>query len=94
MGFDWMIAFTMLLEFLQECMENRSRADIEAGIRNPGLREVMALRYVLRRKFGLRGRELRDAVKEGVEYGREISDRVLTDMLDEAAAIKVVATDA
>lgn len=81
---DWMLIITMLFDFLAECMENRSRDDIEAGIRNPGMAETFALRYVLRKEFGLRRKKLRQAVREGLAYGKSMPQRVLTDLLDEA----------
>lgn len=81
---DWMLIITMLFDFLRECMENRSRDDIEAGIRDPGAAETFALRYILRKEFGLRGKKLRKAVREGVAYGKAMPQRVLTDLLNEA----------
>lgn len=81
---DWMLVITMLFDFLRECMENRSRARIKKGIRNPGFAETMALRYVLRKNFGLRGKKLRKAVREGIAYGKAMPERILDDVLDEA----------
>ena len=81
---DWMLVITMLFDFLAECMKNRSRDDIEAGIRDPGMAETFALRYILRKKFGLRGKELRKAVHGGIAYGKSMPQRVMVDLLDEA----------
>ena len=79
-----MLVITLLLDFLAECMENRSRDDIKAGVRKGGAAEHFALRYILRKKFGLRGKELRKATREGITYGRSMPERVMDDLLDEA----------
>ncbi len=81
---DWMLIITMLLEFFAECMENRSRRRIKRGIRNPGARETFALRYILRKEFGLRGKKLQKAVRKGIAYGKSMPSCILEDLLDEA----------
>ena len=90
---DWLPIVAMLLEFLQDCMANRNRAEIMAGVRNPGPRETFALWYILRKECKLRGKELRDAVQEGLAYGREMPECVMNDLLDEAEAKRVAATE-
>jgi len=90
---DWMLIVTLLFEFLQDCMVNRSRAEIMAGVRNPGARETFALRFILWKTFHLRGEALRDAVQEGLAYGREAPECVLSGLLDEAEAKRVAATE-
>lgn len=50
-----------------ECIRERNREKVEAGLNNPGIREVLALRRHLRKKEKLRGKELYRAVREGMK---------------------------
>jgi len=83
---DWMAIFTMVIEAIMACMETRSRADIEAGLRNPGALDTLTLRRIIRQETGLRFRKLNDAVAEGLAYGKSMPSEAIAEMMDEAEA--------
>jgi len=81
---DWLAIFTMVIEAIMACMETRSRADIQAGLRNPGVLETLTLRRIIRKETGLKRRALDDAVAEGLAYARTMPSSEVTAMFDEA----------
>ena len=81
---EWVAIITMVIEAIMQCMEDRSRPDIERGLRNPGLRETMVLRRIIRQEKGLTGRKLHDAVSEALAYAKAMPSEEITAMLAEA----------
>jgi len=79
---DWMAIFTMVIEAIMKCMENRSRASIAAGLADPGAAEVGQLRIILRKK-GYRGQALREKIDEGIAWVKSQPEAV-SDLMDEA----------
>ncbi len=75
---------TAIIEAIQACQEQRDRADIEAGLNNPGLLERFALRAILRKK-GYRGRKLVQKVREGMEELRSLEPDEVSALMDAAA---------
>ena len=81
---EWIAIITMVIEAIMECMENRNRVDIEAGLRRPGALETLTLRRIIRRETGFRGRKLRDAVAEGLAYAKAMPSDEITAIMAEA----------
>uniref|UniRef100_A0A6M3LRA0 Uncharacterized protein n=1 Tax=viral metagenome TaxID=1070528 RepID=A0A6M3LRA0_9ZZZZ len=81
---DWMLIFTMVIDAIMQCMENRSRPDIEASLRRPGALETLTLRRIIKQQTGLRGRALADAVAEGLAYGKSMPSEAIAAMMEEA----------
>jgi len=80
---EWIVIIEMVIEFLRECMENRNRAAIKAGLLDPGPAEILAMRKILR-KQGLRGRALRDKTMEGFGQLAVLGSAGIDELLDEA----------
>lgn len=81
---DWMLVITLIIDAIMECMENRSRAKIEAGLLDPGALESIMLRQILRTNFGLRGKALRKAHREGIKALKATPPDVIVSWCDEA----------
>jgi hypothetical protein len=81
---DWMLVITMVIEAIMKCMENRSREEILEGLCDPGALETIMLRRILIRDFGLRGKKLRKACKEGITALKATPREVLVGWVDEA----------
>ena len=84
----------IILEFLVECRETRSRADIEAGLRDPGLREVIACRRAIRAETKLRRRPLREAVSDCMRRLKDLPSAAITAAMDEVEAEYLEAREA
>ncbi len=80
---EWVLLIEKIIELIQKCRENRSRAEIEGGLKRPGIMERWALRAILREK-GLRGRELRAKVAEGIEELKSLDSDDIKELMDEA----------
>ncbi len=53
--------FTFIIQFIEalfQCIEDRPREAVEAGLNNPGRREYRAILRTLRKEEDLHGREL------------------------------------
>ena len=80
----WIPIIALVIEAIVECLKNRKREDIVAGLMNPGLRETWALRRILRKEEGLRGQELREKVWEGLQFLSEMPSGEVEEMMCEA----------
>lgn len=83
---EWVLLIEKILELIQKCRENRSRSEIEAGLRRPGRLERWALRAILRKEKGFRGTELRAKVAEGIEELKLLDGEDIQWLMDEAEA--------
>jgi len=86
---EWMLIFQALIEAIAKCIDERnprrrSRAQVEAGLLNPGLLEAACLRQILKDQFGLRGRELRRRGREGIEVLKSLPKEHIIGWCDEA----------
>lgn len=81
---EWVLLIEKILELIQRCRENRSRAEIEAGLKRPGRLERWALRRVLRKETSFRGRALRDKIDEGIQELRSLDADDIEYLMDEA----------
>ena len=88
----WMLIFEMVIEMIMKCQETRRRADIEAGLLDPGVQEIGALRFILR-KQGLRGRKLRDAVNEGLAWAKSQPEAIYDLMAEAEERVQSAASD-
>ena len=59
---DWAILIDMLIDMIKQCIENRNADDVRRRLRNPGFREALALRRILR-KQGLSGKALHQQMR-------------------------------
>ena len=80
---DWVVIIDIFLKVISECMKKRSRESIVEGLQNPGLVEILVIWNVLRGK-GLRGRNLRDAIKECLNGLESMSNSEIADFVNEA----------
>lgn len=63
---EWFILLMpMIIQLIEQCQEDRSREDIEAGLNHPGTLEKWAMRKILRQE-GYRRRELWRRVNQGM----------------------------
>lgn len=67
---DWVMIITAIIAAIQQCQQDRD--DIEAGLNNPGLRERWSIRKIVRKEWGLRGRDLWAKVDEGMDELRDL----------------------
>lgn len=81
---EWILLIEKIIELIQKCRENRSRAEIEGGLKRPGRVERWALRRVLKQETNLRGRALRDKVDEGIDELRSLDADDIEFLMDEA----------
>ena len=81
---NWTVLIAAVIAVLMECLENRSRQEVEAGLSRPGFLQRGALRQVLRNTQGLRGRRLRVAMDEGMEYLAAMESDEVAELLDDA----------
>jgi len=83
---DWSILIAAVIEAIVECLKERNRDRIEFGLNNPGFREAFALRRVLRDQ-GMRGRELRLTVDDGMTYLAGMTVEDVACLMDDADAV-------
>ena len=69
---EWVLIIEAIFKLLEQCQEKRSRAEIEAGLKDPGMIERWAIRKIVRKEMGLRGLKLWAAVDEGMEELRSL----------------------
>ncbi|NQU11864.1 hypothetical protein HQ590_13805 [bacterium] len=81
---DWATLILAVIDAIKECLENRDRNQVEAGLHRPGMREAWALRKILRRDEGLRGRALHAAVRDGMDYLADMDSAEIGALCDEA----------
>jgi hypothetical protein len=81
---EWILLIEKIIELIQKCRENRSRSEIEGGLKRPGRLERWALRRVLKQETNLRGRVLRDKVDEGIDELRSLDADDIEFLMDEA----------
>ena len=89
---DWALIFEMILQFLAMCQESRDPAKIRAGLRSPKLREMLAMRRVLRENTNLRGRALAAAARDGIADLKALSDDELDSLMDDANEVHLART--
>ena len=70
---NWIALFEMILRMIEQCQENRSRRDIERGMNNPGAREYLAAKAIIKKEWGLKGKKLRKKAREAVDELRSLS---------------------
>lgn len=83
---SWLEFFEAFVLAITKCMETRSRAKIEAGLRKPRLRELLVINELLMDQ-GLRGRKLRKARREAMERLGAMSAGQITAIVDESAVM-------
>jgi len=83
---DYFGLLSRLLDALIECFQNRSRAEIKYSLQHPRLLEILILRGILRRDYGLNGQQLRREVDATVDAAAHMSESLLAQLLDEAQA--------
>ncbi len=81
---DWITLIPLFFQALIECIQSRNRADVAEGLINPGAREVWAIRRVLRRETGVKGRDLAAATREALCCLREMTPAEIEDAMCEA----------
>ena len=79
---DWIAVIDAFVPLIKECLEERAEKRIRKAIQNPGIREWKAIRR-FHRGEGLRGKPLRDAVRETIQRCRECTDDEINDYLEE-----------
>ena len=85
---DWMLIITLLLEAIMESLEDRNPAVIAGRLKKPRGREVLIFRRMLVKEFGLNGRELRDACKEGIEELKSMPGSEVDALIADAVAMR------
>ncbi len=85
---DWMIIITMVIEMIMESLENRSPELIADRLKKPRGREALVLRRILVKEFGLRGRALRDACREGMDELKSAPACEIDDLVADAVAMR------
>ena len=83
---DWAALIAMIIKVITECMENRDRVTVERQLAHPGFGEAWALRKILRKETGLRGRALYRKIREGMAYLDDMDAEEIGVFLDEAEA--------
>ena len=83
---EWFAIVEMILSMIADCLEQRRREDVEAGLLRPGMREYRAILRGLR-EGGLHGRDLRAEATECMEALREADAEDISCLLDDAAAL-------
>ena len=68
---EWILIIEAIFKLIEQCQEKRSREEIEARLKEPGRLEQWALRQIIRQELGLRGKDLRAKVDEGMTELRE-----------------------
>lgn len=81
---NWVSLIPILLQALLECIQSRDREKVAQGLRNPGARETLAIRRVLRRETGAKGRELAEATSEALCCLSEMTPAEIEDAMCEA----------
>jgi hypothetical protein len=61
----WILLEPLIVAFIERCTENRSQADIENGMLNPGIVEESAMNQLLHDE-GYRGRQRKRRVRQGM----------------------------
>lgn len=82
---DWSVLIVALFDALVECLKERRREKVEAGLNDPGFREAFVLRRLLRDQ-GLRGRALRTAIDDGMVYLESMTAEDIACLLDDVDA--------
>ena len=80
---DWSVIIAIVLDLLKDCFDDNDPAALTKRLQNPGIPERWAMRRALI-EHGIRGKALRDAVKEGMEMLRD--DPTLAEDLVAAAS--------
>lgn len=79
---EWFILLMPLFQkWIENCQKKRSRSKIEAGLSNPGIMERWAIRAVIKKEMGLRGRELRAKVNEGMAELRSADEEDIQEFM-------------
>lgn len=85
---EWLAIVDAIIQMISECMDNRSRANIEAGLKRPRLRERWACKHVLREELGLVGVPLIKATNNAMRGLKNMDDEDRTMALDAAEVLK------
>lgn len=80
---EWVLIIEMLLELLKELQKNKDDETLLARLRKPGAHEALKMRTVLRKK-GLRRKELRVAVREGIAALEVLDEEEVVALLEDA----------
>lgn len=84
---DWAALIAMVIQMIQDCLEDRKTEEIAERLNNPGFLEALALRRALKDQ-GFSGRELHEAVREGMEYLADMDSDEVAELLMEAVQTK------
>jgi hypothetical protein len=76
----------ILIDLLEQCMDDRTTDEIKAGLRDPGVIEILAIRRAIRQEEGLRRKKLRRRIQEVVEGLASMTDGELSAVIAEAVA--------
>ncbi len=85
---EFLVIFEMIMAFIQECMENRNRPDVERDLNNPGVMVRLGLWRILRRSTNLSGRALSQEVRDYMALLRDMNSQEVAALCDEAEAAK------
>jgi len=78
---EWILIIEAIFKLIEQCQEKRSREEIEAGLKEPGVVERWAIRKLVRDKWGLRGKELWAKVDEGMEELRSLDAEDVAELM-------------
>jgi len=85
---EWIAIVEMILNMIADCLEERRREDVEAGLLLPGFREYRAIVRGLRDEQDLHGRALRKEADECMATLREADAEDICCLLDDAEELK------
>ena len=80
---EWIIIIELIISTIKECLENRNKTEIIAGLRNPGLREAAVVHRILR-KEGYHGKKLRKACQKAMQDLLDASDEEIKSLVAQA----------
>lgn len=63
---EWVLLIEMIIKAIQKCRESRTEGAVIAGLNDPGVLEYFAIKRIVRREWGLRGKALRRKAREGM----------------------------
>lgn len=84
------ILLPLIMEMLQQCREDRTRDDIEHGLRRPGIRELIMLRRAAKKEYGYKGKKLRKVTRKAMNELYDADPEEITVIMDEVETRVVV----
>ncbi len=81
---DWTVLIPVILNWIRSCIEQRDREIVTARLGMPGIGETWAIRRMLRKETGYRGRDLAQRTREVVVALQEASPEEIEELVEEA----------